>query len=199
MKKKMLCALIAGALPGLAAANSSADEIRTLQQQIAVLQRQMSALQSQLGAKPLTVPVASNATNASNAATGAAVDPSAPGYGQAPAVLTNDDVSEIRQQVANQQLKVDSLTDAARTGPIAGLSVTGYLDPTYVVNRGAGTSSFQFANHESAYTYYNSTFGDVFLDIKKTFGVGPTAPSAEITLMPNRGAGLSMKIGRAHV
>ena len=55
MKKKMLCALIAGALPGLAAANSSADEIRTLQQQIAVLQRQMSALQSQLGAKPLTV------------------------------------------------------------------------------------------------------------------------------------------------
>ncbi|WP_175919899.1 DUF3138 family protein [Burkholderia pyrrocinia] len=193
MKKKYLCALIAGALPGLAAANSSADQIRALQQQLAVLQRQMSAMQSQLAAKPAAAPAASNAAPA---ATGTvAPDPSAPGYGQARAALTNDDVTEIRQQVANQQLKVDSLTDAARTGPIAGLSVTGYLDPTYLYNRGAGTSSFQFANHENAYTYYNSTFGDVFLDIKKTFGVGPTAPSAEITLMPNRGAGLSMMTG----
>ncbi|MCA3839626.1 DUF3138 family protein, partial [Burkholderia sp.] len=185
MKKKLLCALIAGALPGLAAANSSADQIRALQQQLAVLQRQMSALQSQLATKPVAAPVASNSASAA-----AAADPSAPGYGQAPAALTNDDVTEIRQQVANQQLKVDSLTDAAHTGPIAGLSVTGYLDLTYVYNRGGGTSSFQFANHENAYTYYNSTFGDVFLDIKKTFGVGPTSPSAEITLMPNRGAGL---------
>nr|WP_175802465.1 DUF3138 family protein [Burkholderia anthina] len=188
MKKKMLCALIAGALPGLAVASSSDDRISALQQQLAVLQRQMNALQSQLAAKPAAAPVQA-------AASASAADPSAPGYGQAPAALTNDDVTEIRQQVANQQLKVDSLTDAARTGPIAGLSVTGYLDPTYVYNRGAGTSSFQFANHESAYTYYNSTIGDVFLDIKKTFGVGPTAPSAEITLMPNRGAGLSMMSG----
>ena len=59
-------------------------------------------------------------------------------------------------------------------------------------NRAAGTSSFLFANHENAYNYFNSTFGDLYLDIKKTFGVGPMAPSAEITLMPNRGNGITL-------
>jgi hypothetical protein len=98
----------------------------------------------------------------------------------------------MKQQIANQQLKVDSLTDAANTGPIAGLSITGYLDPTYVYNRAASSSSFLFGNHEPVYNYFNSTFGDLYLDIKKTFGVGPMAPSAEITLMPNRGNGTSL-------
>jgi hypothetical protein len=98
----------------------------------------------------------------------------------------------MKQQIANQQLKVDSLEDAANTGPIAGLSVTGYIDPTYIYNRAQSSSSFLFANHEGSYNYYNSTFGDVYLDIKKTFGVGPMAPSAEITLMPNRGNGITL-------
>ena len=70
--------------------------------------------------------------------------------------------------------------------------MTGYIDPTYMYNRAAGTSSFLFANHENAYNYFNSTFGDLYLDIKKTFGVGPMAPSAEITLMPNRGNGITL-------
>ncbi|MCM3016304.1 DUF3138 family protein, partial [Bacillus subtilis] len=121
-----------------------------------------------------------------------AADPGSPDYGKARATLTNDEVSEMKQQIANQQLKVDSLTDAANTGPLAGLSVTGYIDPTYIYNRAAGTSSFLFANHENAYNYFNSTFGDLYLDIKKTFGVGPMAPSAEITLMPNRGNGITL-------
>ena len=98
----------------------------------------------------------------------------------------------MKQQIANQQLKVDSLEDAAQTGPIAGLSVTGYIDPTYMYNRAQSSSSFLFANHESSYNYFNSTFGDLYLDIKKTFGVGPMAPSAEITLMPNRGNGITL-------
>ncbi|MGB8421309.1 DUF3138 family protein [Paraburkholderia sp.] len=183
MKKRLISALVAGVLPGLAAASPTGDQIKALQQQLATLQQEVKGLQSQLAAKPVAKPAP-----ASTAA--AAVDPSSADYGQAPAVLTNDDVTELKQQAASQQLKVDALTDAAQTGPIAGLSVTGYIDPTYLYNRAAGTSSFQFANHENAYQYYNSTFGDLYLDIKKTFGVGPMAPSAEVTLMPNRGAGM---------
>jgi hypothetical protein len=61
-----------------------------------------------------------------------------------------------------------------------------------VYNRDLSSSSFLFANHESSYNYFNSTFGDLYLDIKKTFGVGPMAPSAEITLMPNRGNGITL-------
>ncbi|AJY38964.1 DUF3138 family protein [Burkholderia humptydooensis] len=194
MKKKLICLLVAGSLPGFAGAASTSAQIKALQAQLNALQAQMkelrAALASQHGA---TGGGAAAGTGAATAAAAAApVDESSPDYGRAPATLTNDDVTQMKQQIANQQLKVDSLTDAANTGPIAGLSVTGYIDPTYVFNRAAGTSSFLFANHESNYNYFNSTFGDLYLDIKKTFGVGPMAPSAEITLMPNRGNGITL-------
>ncbi|WP_175852383.1 DUF3138 family protein [Burkholderia cepacia] len=189
MKKKLICLLAAGALPGIALADSTSAEIKALQAQVAALQKQMKAMQAQLSAKGGTA-TAQAGTKAAPVAV--AVDPGSPDYGKAQATLTNDEVGEMKQQIANQQLKVDSLTDAANTGPLAGLSVTGYIDPTYIYNRAAGTSSFLFANHENAYNYFNSTFGDLYLDIKKTFGVGPMAPSAEITLMPNRGNGITL-------
>ncbi|QBR00341.1 DUF3138 family protein [Paraburkholderia pallida] len=199
MKKKLICLLVAGALPGLAFADSTSDQIKALQQQLNALQKEVKSLKNELAASNTgakgTAKSATAATGAAAATTAAAapaVDMSSPDYGKQPAHLTNDDVDSMKQQIASQQLKVDSLSDAANTGPIAGLSVTGYIDPTYIYNRAPGTSSFLFANHESSYNYFNSTFGDLYLDIKKTFGVGPMAPSAEITLMPNRGNGITL-------
>ncbi|NYH13574.1 hypothetical protein GGD41_000802 [Paraburkholderia bryophila] len=179
---KRLVMLIACALPGLATADT---RMSALQTQLDALQKQVSALKQELNAQEKikeqqTVPVS------------APVDPSSPDYGSAPATLTHDQLDEMKQQISGQQLKTDSLVDAASTGPIAGLSITGYLDPSYFYNRAAGTSSFLFANHENAYNYFNSTIGDAYIDIKKTFGVGPMAPVAEISLMPNRGAGIFM-------
>ncbi|SCK28006.1 DUF3138 family protein [Vogesella sp. LIG4] len=101
----------------------------------------------------------------------------------------DDETEDIKQRLNKQELLVQSLTDAANTGPIAGLSVTGYIDPVYIYNRNAKTSGFSFMNHANNYTYFNSSIGDVFLDIKKTFGTGPTAPFVDIQLEPNRGAG----------
>jgi hypothetical protein len=186
MRKKLICLLVAGALPGAAFADSTSAQIKALQQQLNALQKEVKELRAQVATKPATGPAAGPVVAA------APVDISSPDYGKAPARLTNDDVTTMKQQIANQQLKVDSLEDAAQTGPIAGLSVTGYIDPTYIYNRAQSSSSFLFANHESTYNYYNSTFGDLYLDIKKTFGVGPMAPSAEITLMPNRGNGITL-------
>ncbi|WP_322056918.1 DUF3138 family protein [Paraburkholderia sp. J63] len=187
MRKKLVCLMVAGALPGLAAADTTSDQIKALQAELHALQNEVKTLREQQGAaRPQAA-----ATAAPTAPAQAVVDPSSPGYGSAPAHLTNDEVDQMKQQITNQQMKVDTLTDAATTGPIAGLSVTGYLDPTYIYNRDLGSSSFLFANHENAYQYFNSSFGDLYLDIKKTFGVGPLAPSAEITLMPNRGNGIT--------
>ncbi|PQV52462.1 DUF3138 family protein [Paraburkholderia sp. BL21I4N1] len=183
MRKKLIGLLVAGCLPGVALADTTADQIRALQARLDALQKEVKRLQSQ----PPAAPVAAAPTPAS-----APVDVSSSAYGQAQATLTNDDVTSMKQQLAVQTLKVNSLEDAANTGPIAGLSVTGYIDPTYVYNRAQGSSSFLFANHTSTGGYFNSTFGDVYLDIKKTFGVGPMAPSAEITLMPNRGNGITL-------
>jgi type II secretory pathway pseudopilin PulG len=196
MKKKLICLLVAGALPGLAFADSTSDQIKALQQQLNALQKEVKSLKSELAESKTTAKGSSKlaiaATPAATTAAAPEVDISSPDYGKAPARLTNDDVESMKQQIASQQLKVDSLSDAASTGPIAGLSITGYIDPSYIYNRAPGTSSFLFANHENAYNYFNSTFGDLYLDIKKTFGVGPMAPSAEITLMPNRGNGITL-------
>ncbi|WP_343664024.1 DUF3138 family protein [Paraburkholderia tropica] len=205
MKKKLICLLVAGALPGLAFADSTSDQIKALQAQLNALQKEVKSLKSEIASSKSTAKASSKTATASagGAAAGTAgattstaeaapVDISSPDYGKAPAHLTNDDVDSMKQQIASQQLKVDSLSDAASTGPIAGLSITGYIDPSYIYNRAPGTSSFLFANHESSYNYFNSTFGDLYLDIKKTFGVGPMAPSAEITLMPNRGNGITL-------
>ncbi|WCM20510.1 DUF3138 family protein [Paraburkholderia bryophila] len=185
MTKKLIALLVAGCLPGVALADTTAEQIRALQARLDALQKEVKRLQTQ----PPAAPVAAAAIATPPAAP---VDVSSSAYGQAQATLTNDDVTSIKQQLAVQQLKVNTLEDAANTGPIAGLSITGYIDPTYVYNRAQGSSSFLFANHESTGGYFNSTFGDVYLDIKKTFGVGPMAPSAEITLMPNRGNGITL-------
>ncbi|MFM0208674.1 DUF3138 family protein [Paraburkholderia sediminicola] len=186
MTKKLICLLVAGTLPGFAAADATSDQIKAMQAQLDAMQKEVKSLKSELAAKP----AGKNQLAAKPVVAAPVVDVSSPDYGNAPAQLTNDEVTQLKQQMTNQQMKVDSLTDAANTGPIAGLSITGYIDPTYIYNRAASTSSFLFANHENAYNYFNSTFGDLYLDIKKTFGVGPMAPSFEVTLMPNRGAGM---------
>lgn len=176
MKKTLIAVLIAS-LPAAAMADSTGDEIKLLKAQLKALQQKMDALEKKSAAAPAAYASANEGDD-----------------DNAPAHLTKGELAQLKQNQANAQLKVDSLQQAATEGPLAGLSVTGYLDPTYVYNRNANSSSFRFANHTStgAYTYDDSSFGDVYLDIKKTFGVGPTAPNAEITIMPNRGNGSSL-------
>ncbi|MGQ7933167.1 DUF3138 family protein [Paraburkholderia sp. D1E] len=191
MRKKLICLLVAGSLPGFAMADATSDQIKALQAQLNALQKEVKQLRSEVATKPKAA-AAAVAPAPAPAVAEAPVDISSPDYGKARASLSNDQVDSMKQQLANQQLKVDSLVDAQNTGPLAGLSVTGYIDPTFMYNRAASSGSFLFANHESSYNYFNSTFGDLYLDIKKTFGVGPMAPSAEITLMPNRGNGITL-------
>ena len=134
-EKKLICLLVAGSLPGFAMADITSDQIKALQARLNDLQKEVKQLRSEVAAKPKAAPVAS-ATPAP-AITEAPVDVSSPDYGNAHATLSNDEVASMKQQIASQQLKVDSLVDAANTGPIAGLSVTGYIDPTYIYNRRA--------------------------------------------------------------
>lgn len=157
--KKLLISALIAGLPGMAMADAKGDEIAKLKAQLEALQAQMQQLQQ-----------------AVNAATAA----------KAPEA---DDSTELKQRVAGMEMKVDKLTTDASEGPIAGLSITGYMDPTYVASRLGRSAGFQFVNHSNQYAYTNSTFGDVYLDIKKTFGVGPLAPSAEVSILPNRGSG----------
>ncbi|WP_236078762.1 DUF3138 family protein [Paraburkholderia domus] len=51
---------------------------------------------------------------------------------------------------------------------LAGLSITGYIDPVYLYNRAQHTAGFQFLNRDPGiYDHYNSMLGDLYLDIRR--------------------------------
>jgi Protein of unknown function (DUF3138). len=160
--KKIIGTLLIAGLPGISHADASVDELKA---ELHVLQQKVENLEKSAASAASSRPQSSEP----------AVSPA--------------EFASLKQQVAKQDLQVETLSTAASEGPIAGLSITGYLDPVYLYNRNARSGGFSFLDHNSPYTYYNGNMGDVYLDIKKTFGVGPLAPSAEIQIQPNRGAG----------
>ena len=82
-----------------------------------------------------TATAASGGAKIGSINTAAAAAPAADG-----AAFTNDDLQQMREQIANASLKVDSLQEAT-TGPLAGLSITGYVDPVYLFNARARPAS----------------------------------------------------------
>lgn len=98
------------------------------------------------------------------------------------AALADTSTAALAEQVSALQKKVDAL----EAGPLTGLAITGYVDPTYIANQDQHLGSFFFANKAAPYAYYQSTFGDVYLDFKKTFADNS---NVEIQLMPTRGYG----------
>ncbi|WP_293764127.1 DUF3138 family protein [uncultured Aquitalea sp.] len=113
---------------------------------------------------------------------------------ESPAQANTEADEDSRQRIAALALKVDKLGEDADTGPLANLSISGYLDPYYSYNRNQRKAGFTFVNHSNSYAYDASNIGDVYLDIKKSFGSGPMAPYADISLMPNRGIGMTSAV-----
>ncbi len=158
------------------AGGAETERYRRLKAQVNALQKQIQQLEAQQATQaaapaPAAVPAASASTTPP---------------------LSPEDVESMKQSIAQLQLKVDSLDTTVNEGGLAGLSITGYMDPVYMYNNNDHAGSFSFVNHNGAYNYDGSTFGDVYLDIKKTFGSGSLAPSAEISIMPNRGNGATL-------
>ncbi len=185
---KRILVTLSAVLPGLAGADTLSDHVKQLEQKVQVLEAQlasMNALQARLDAierRSLAAPAPAPAAAPAAMAAAAQGD-------SAPAALTQGELDKMKTRIANQQLKVDTLHEASTTGPLAGLSITGYVDPSYVANRAQRSRQFLFMNKEG-YTYDNSTLGDVYLDIKKTFGSGTYAPSVDLQIMPHRGDGV---------
>lgn len=74
------------------------------------------------------------------------------------AALADTSTAALAEQVSALQKKVDAL----EAGPLTGLAITGYVDPTYIANQDQHLGSFFFANKAAPYAYYQSTFGDVY-------------------------------------
>ncbi|WP_374356964.1 DUF3138 family protein, partial [Chitinimonas sp.] len=186
MMMKPLSLLVAAAfagsvLPTQAATSAEKKEMAELKAQLKALQAEVEALKAiasrpQPAAAVVTAPVSLPPPAAASAST---------------------DEPTLDQRVTKMELQVEQINKSSDESPLAGLSVSGYVDLGYFYNRNAKTNSFAFARNGGtnagstagggAYGYDNSSVGDIYLDIKKTFGSGNLAPSAQIVLAPNRG------------
>lgn len=168
----------AGALIPAYADSADKKEIAALKAQLKALQEQVQAL--------------ATATAKAKEAAPAPVIVSAPA---APVVASDEPSMDTR--VSKMELQMEQLTTTASDGPLAGLSVSGYVDLGYFANHNAKSNSFSFGRaQDTVYSADNSSTGDIYLDIKKTFGSGNTAPSAELVLAPNRGYGAGTTGGK---
>ena len=103
--KKIIGALLIAGLPGVSHADTSIDELKS---ELLTLQRKVDDLEK-------------------SAAAAASAKPQNPDPG-----VSATEFASLKQQVAKQDLQVETLSTAASEGPTAGLSVTGYLDPVYL-------------------------------------------------------------------
>jgi len=171
---------LALAAPLGALAEPTEAQVQAMEKKIQALEARLDQLSRLLEAK-----------SAPAAPTGAAT-PASPAWGDpvaAPAQISQAEYDKLKQRVARQDMKVSKLFTDAYDGPGAGLQITGYLDPTYVVNKNRRSASFQFLNAGDPYSYDNSENGDVFLHITKTLGEGLLAPKADVQLAMTRGYG----------
>lgn len=172
-----LCAMAAAlAAPQAHGQAASAAEVQAMRQRIESLEAQLEAMRKLIETR---LPPAAAAASAP-----AWGDPAPAGQAR----LTQAEVDDLKRKVARQEMKVNKLYTDTYDGPGAGLQITGYLDPTYVVNQNRRSAGFQFLNRDP-YTYDNSSNGDLYLRIQKRFGDGPMAPNVDIQIQPTRGSG----------
>jgi Protein of unknown function (DUF3138) len=97
------------------------------------------------------------------------------------------------------RVKVESLEDERESSGFKGLKVSGFVDPTYIYNKNANTSSFVFMNNFSnvngsgeVYTYDNAYFGTALIKLEKELDNGS---KLMLELMPHKSYGSGFNIG----
>ncbi len=96
--------------------------------------------------------------------------------------MTPEQVQELNRVTT----KAEAIEDSRDAMGFKGLKISGYMDPTFIVNRRQNTAGFQFLNGvgDDGYFYDNSYFGSVALDLLKETDSGT---KYHLTLVPNRG------------
>ncbi|NHZ82236.1 DUF3138 family protein [Massilia sp. CCM 8695] len=102
-------------------------------------------------------------------------------------------------ELARLRVKTDAADDAAEASGLKGLKISGYIDPSYIRNRNAGTSSFVFLNNNSSingsgesFGYDNTTFGSGMFNLDKELEGGTRL---RISLMPSKGIASGYNFG----
>ncbi len=98
--------------------------------------------------------------------------------------MTPDQVGELNRIT----VKTEAMEDARDDSGLKLLTISGYMDPTFVYNRNQGRAGVQFLNRaeDDGYNYDNSYFGSASIDFQKETDSGT---KWRLTLTPNRGVG----------
>jgi len=98
--------------------------------------------------------------------------------------MTPDQARELNRAT----MKAEASEDAMESQGLKLLTISGFMDPTYIYNQRQNRSGFQFLNPVSlgGYNYDNSYFGGAYLDLQKEMEGGT---KWRLTIVPNRGTG----------
>ena len=97
------------------------------------------------------------------------------------------------------RIKTEGLEDAIEANGFKNLKISGYIDPTYIYNKNAKTSSFVFLNNNSSingsnesFGYDNTYFGSAWITLEKELDGGS---KAKLTLVPSKGTASGYNFG----
>jgi len=102
-------------------------------------------------------------------------------------MMSSELMSEL-QELNRITIKAEALEDARDAAGHKMLKASGYMDPSFIVNRAQNRSGFQFLSRMDAdgYNYDSSYFGTAVIDFQKETD---SAVKWRLTLAPNRGVG----------
>ncbi len=196
LKKLVIAVAIAGAFPAGAMAQSNKQlkaELDALKKQVKELEALVVKVSAQ-SAQANTAAVQANAqaAQASTAAVAAGKQAEQAASAQAGGTVDVADFNRIR-------IKTEAMEDNNEAMGFKALKFSGYVDPTYMYNRNAKTSSFMFFNNNSsingsgeAFSYDNTFFGSGMFSVEKELEGGS---KFKLTLMPSKSAGAGYNFG----
>lgn len=171
LKKVVLAIAIAHAYPAIASAQTNQE----LKAELEALKGQVKRLEALI--EKASVQAAEASTKVTQA-TENAVDP---------------------QEFNRIRIKTEAMEDNQEASGFKGVKISGYIDPTYIYNRNARTSSFVFLNNNSAvsgspetFGYDNTFFGSGMLSFEKELEGGT---KLKLTMMPSKSAGSAYNFG----
>jgi len=169
LRPTVLALALATCFPALAQSNAEIlNELRALRERVTELENKLKAAEARAPA----------ATAAPTAAAGTAGAAAGAQWGMTP---------EQAKELARVTVKTEATEDNLEAWGIKGLTISGYMDPSYIVNRRQSRAGFQFLNSQSGgYAYDTSYIGAASLDFTKETDSGTRF---KLTLSPNRSAG----------
>lgn len=94
-------------------------------------------------------------------------------------------------------VKTEATEDNLESWGLKGLTISGYMDPTYIYNRNQSRAGFQFLNSQADGFFYDTSYiGSASIDFTKETESGSRF---KLTLSPNRGAGAAIDGGKSIV